>query len=87
MHVLYVIKSEVDGDLYIGVTGNLKRRLEEHNQGMSRATKFRRPFELIYCEGYKLKKDALIREKKLKQYKNSYTELKKRIIHSLGCGA
>ena len=87
MHVLYVIKSEVDDGLYIGVTNDLKRRLEEHNQGMNRSTKSRKPFKLIYCEGYKSKRDALIREKKLKQYKNSYTELKKRIIHSLDCGA
>ena len=83
MHVLYVIKSEVDERLYIGVTDNLKRRLSEHNQGLSKATAHRRPFRLVYCEAYRARKDALARERKLKQFKNSYTELKKRISHSL----
>ena len=83
MHVLYILKSKVDDKLYIGVTSNLKRRLKEHNEGESISTKFRKPFELVYCEVYRSKLDALERERKLKGFKNSYTELKKRIWRSL----
>ncbi|MDP3244147.1 MAG: GIY-YIG nuclease family protein [bacterium] len=48
---VYVLESLKDTKLYIGYTNNLKRRLEEHNKGLSFATKFRLPFKLIYFEG------------------------------------
>ena len=83
MFYLYVLKSFVDNKLYIGSTNDLKRRFKEHNTGQSKSTKPRAPFELIYYEAYKSKKDALTRERKLKQFKNSYSELKKRIENSL----
>ncbi|MBI2626179.1 MAG: GIY-YIG nuclease family protein [Candidatus Nealsonbacteria bacterium] len=83
MYCVYLIQSKKDGKLYIGVTNNLKRRLFEHNQGLNKSTKYRAPFRLVYCEIYISAKDAFIREKKLKKFKNSYVELKKRISHSL----
>jgi len=69
--------------LYIGQTNDLKRRLIEHNSGSNFSTKNRRPFELIYYEAYLSRQDTVIREKKLKKFKNSYKELKKRISNSL----
>ena len=69
--------------MYIGVTSDLKKRLQEHNSGKSASTKYRTPFVLIYYEAYLSFKDAIEREKKLKQFKNSYKELKKRISYSL----
>ena len=39
--------------------------------------------ELIYYESYKSEKDARTRETKLKQHRNSFKELKKRIDDSL----
>jgi len=83
MFYLYVLKSFVDNKLYIGYTNDLNRRFSEHNSGQNLSTKPRAPFELIYYEAYKSKKDAVIRERKLKQFKNSYSELKKRIENSL----
>ena len=50
----------------IGYTDNLRRRLEEHKKGLSFATKFRLPFELIYFEGCLNQKDAKRRENYLK---------------------
>lgn len=47
----YVLRSEVDGKLYIGSTNDLKRRFREHNNGEEKSTKVRAPFELIYFEG------------------------------------
>lgn len=38
----YILESLKDGKHYTGYTVNLKRRLEEHNQGKSFATKFRK---------------------------------------------
>jgi putative endonuclease len=83
MFYVYLIRSEVDNGLYIGYTENLKRRFEEHNSGLSKSTKLRAPFEMIYCEAYKSKTDAIKRERNLKKFKNSYTQLKKRIENSL----
>jgi putative endonuclease len=83
MFYLYVIKSFVDQKLYIGPTSDLRRRLREHNSGKNISTKRRAPFDLIYYEAYKSRKDALARERKIKQFKNSYSELKKRIENSL----
>ena len=83
MFCVYVMRSKVDNGLYIGYTDDLERRLREHNSGLSRSTKYRAPFDLIYCEIYKAKRDAIARERKLKKFKNSYTELKNRLKDSL----
>lgn len=83
MHYLYVLKSTRDNKLYIGITSDLRRRLEEHNNGQSTATRYRGPFELVYYEAYRAKSDAVIRERKLKQFKNGYNELLKRLTGSL----
>ena len=60
---VYVLQSEKDDKLYIGFTPDLKKRLEIHNLGLSKATKYRVPFVLVYYEVYRNKKDALDREK------------------------
>jgi len=83
MFCVYILKSLVDDGLYIGKTSDLKRRIKEHNEGFSQSTKLRKPFVLVYCEVYKSSKDASVREIKLKNFKNSYKELKKRIENSL----
>jgi len=83
MFYVYIIKSRKDGKLYIGQTSDLRRRIKEHNSGQTRSIKNRRPFFLVYYEAYLDFKDAKTRELKLKKYKNSYSELKKRLPHSL----
>ena len=62
----YVLESSKDGKRYIGYTNNLKRRLEEHQKGLSRATKFRLPMNLIYFEACTNQVDAERREGYLK---------------------
>lgn len=52
MHVVYVLRSEKDGNLYIGCTEDLERRLLSHTAGRVRATKSRRPLVLLYTEEY-----------------------------------
>lgn len=63
---VYVLESLKDGDYYIGYTNNLKRRLEEHKNGLSFSTKFRLPTKLIYFEGCADQDDAKRREDYLK---------------------
>jgi len=83
MYYVYILKSRKDGNLYIGSTNDLKRRLDEHNNGLVFSTKSRRPFELVYYEAYKSEKDARNREKNLKLRSRAFAQLRKRIEESL----
>ena len=83
MFCIYLIKSKKDESLYIGYTNDLTRRLAEHNNNRSIATKGKGPYELIYCEAYKSMKDAKYREGNLKRFSQAYTQLKRRIKNSL----
>jgi len=66
MIYVYVLQSELDSGLYIGMTSNLRRRIEEHQQGEFQSTRQRRPWTLIYYEAYLLESDASGREVFLK---------------------
>lgn len=83
MFFVYILRSQKDEKLYIGFTNNLRRRMQEHNSGLNRSTKFRRPLELIYYEAYKSEKDAKNREKNLKLFGRALGGLKRRISSSL----
>ena len=83
MYYVYVIKSRMDGKLYIGYSGDLRKRLAEHNQKVVKSTKPRGIFDLVYYEAYASIKDAKYREKQLKRFSSSYNHLKKRIKNSL----
>lgn len=58
MYYVYILKSKIDNELYIGSTNDLKRRLSEHNAGKVMSTKARVPFNLIYYEAFKAESDA-----------------------------
>lgn len=66
MYFVYVLQSLVDNNFYTGYTGNLKNRLQEHNNGKVTSTNKRRPLELVYFEGCLNQQDATHREKYLK---------------------
>lgn len=66
MHYVYVLQSAADQGLYIGYSGNLRRRLREHQSGQSSSTSHRGPWELIYYEAYREELDARGREEFLK---------------------
>ena len=88
---VYVLESQKDNQKYIGYTNNLKRRIKEHMDGKSFATKFRLPFKLIYFEGSLNQSDAKRREGYLKTTQGrrflglrlkEYSRLKKTIPES-----
>lgn len=66
MHYTYVLISEADGQLYTGLTSDLKRRLVDHNAGEVPSTKHRIPLRLVYYEACPSRTDAAAREKYLK---------------------
>jgi putative endonuclease len=63
---VYVIRSEVDGRFYVGMTENLERRLNEHNSGKTKSTKGYRPWILVHSEVHPDRITARKREKYLK---------------------
>ncbi len=63
---MYVLRSQKDGDFYVGCTNNFERRFKEHNNGRSYSTKHRAPFKTVYVEIYLNQQDAFAREKFLK---------------------
>jgi putative endonuclease len=83
MYYVYILKGISNGEIYIGYTDNLKRRLSQHNKGKSFSTKRYIPWQLIYCEVYKSENDAKTREFRLKYHGRALAQLKRRIKESL----
>ena len=65
-YYVYILRSQKDGRLYIGYTGDLKARLEKHNSGGNKSTSNRRPLNLIHHEAFSSEQDARTRERFLK---------------------
>ena len=65
-YFVYVLKSKKDNKRYIGFTDSLERRISEHNSGLVKSTKNRRPLEQIYFEKFETKSEAMNREKYFK---------------------
>jgi putative endonuclease len=59
----YILISEKDQKRYIGSTSDIEKRIKEHNQGIVKSTKNRRPLKLIHTEEFNTKKEAMKREK------------------------
>lgn len=83
MYYVYIIKSKDVGELYVGYSSDLKKRIIQHNSGESSHTKKYLPWKLIYYEAYLSKKDAMERERQLKKHAKGLAMLKKRIKDSL----
>jgi putative endonuclease len=62
----YILKSKKDGKIYTGYTKDLRKRLNQHNMGLSTYTKGKGPFILIYYEACLLESKARSRELYLK---------------------
>jgi putative endonuclease len=61
-YCVYVLFSAKDFLLYIGYTSDLSTRKHTHDIGGVKSTAPRRPLELIYCEYFLYKADAMRRE-------------------------
>ncbi|OGU27009.1 MAG: endonuclease [Ignavibacteria bacterium GWA2_35_9] len=65
-YFVYAIVSQNRNYIYVGLTNNLIRRLEEHNKGYNKTTKAYKPFKLIYSEKFSERIEARKVEKYLK---------------------
>lgn len=60
---------------YVGMTRNVKNRLEEHVNKQSFFTKKFSDIQLVYCEKYGSEKEAVLREKQLKGWSRAKKQL------------
>jgi putative endonuclease len=60
---LYVIRSDINGNFYVGICKNIANRLKEHEAGKNRYTKGLRPWKLVHSEEFPDWKEARAKEK------------------------
>lgn len=70
MFTVYIIKSERTGKHYIGSTKDINDRIQRHNAGREKSTKYGKPWKLIFCENFENRTEAVRREKEVKSYKS-----------------
>ncbi len=72
-YYIYILASKKNGTLYIGVTNDLERRVLEHKQKINEG--FTSKYEvtrLVYFESFQYINDAILREKRLKQWNRQW---------------
>ena len=73
-YCVYAIQSEKTGRLYIGQTDLLQRRIEEHNKGRVKSTKYESPWKLVAIEYFEKRSDARWAETRFKKSKGSWLD-------------
>lgn len=72
-YYVYIMASQHNGTLYIGVTNDIERRVAEHKQGLSEGfTKEYGVNRLVHLEFFSNINDAIRREKQLKKWKREW---------------
>ncbi|MCX2725501.1 GIY-YIG nuclease family protein [Roseibium salinum] len=72
-YFVYILASRMNGTLYVGVTNDLARRVEEHRQGIgSGFTRKNAVHRLVHAEGFDQIEDAIGMEKRLKKWRRAW---------------
>jgi putative endonuclease len=70
---VYILASQRNGTLYVGVTGDIAKRVWEHRS--SAAPGFTRQYAvhtLVYVEFHETMPDAILREKQIKKWRRAW---------------
>ena len=70
---VYILASQLNGTLYVGVTNNLIRRVAEHKAHVVKG--FTRDYNvttLVWYEAYESVEHAIVREKRIKTWKRDW---------------
>ena len=71
MWFVYILKC-VDNTLYTGITNDLEKRLQAHNDGTgAKYTRGRRPVEVVFKQEFYSKSDAMKEEMRIKKLNRS----------------
>ena len=76
-YCVYILASRKHGTLYIGVTNNLRTRLEQHAAVAGRNSSINMVHRLVHVETFASPQEAIAREKQLK---NWHRDRKTRLI-------
>jgi putative endonuclease len=66
MFYTYILKSRIKNYIYVGLTNNLQRRVNQHNSGKEKTTSPYKPFDLIHFESFNTRTEARAQEKYFK---------------------
>ncbi len=66
MFYVYAIQSLKDGRIYVGMTADINKRIQQHNSGATFSTKPFIPWKLIHTEAFSNRAFARTKEKYLK---------------------
>jgi putative endonuclease len=70
---VYILASERNGTLYVGVTSDLARRIWEHKTDVAEGfTRQYRVHSLVHAEFHETMSDAILREKQLKKWNRAW---------------
>ncbi len=84
MWYFYILQSLTRPDyFYKGSTGNLEKRLTEHNLGETISNRPYKPFRIVYYEAYVSESAARLRESAVKKSGSISVPLLRRIKESL----
>jgi len=70
MYSIYIIYSPRLDKYYIGYSADVENRLRKHNANSKGFSNLGKPWTLTYSELFESKKEAMDREKQLKNWKN-----------------
>ena len=65
-YIVYIIQSEVTKRYYVGQTGDLERRMFQHNSGQNKSTKHGVPWRLRYAKSFLTHNEAMSCELQVK---------------------
>jgi putative endonuclease len=83
MWFVYVLIHDESGNIYIGVSSDVDKRLKAHNEGLNPSTRRKSgKWEILYYEAYQTKAKAFERENRLKSHGKAKQELLKRLDHN-----
>ena len=70
---VYILATERNGTLYIGVTSDLAERVRKHKEGTFKGFTDRyEVYRLVYFEEHSDVRDAIVREKQLKKWQRAW---------------
>jgi len=72
-YFVYILASQRNGTLYVGVTSDLIRRVQEHREGLVPGfTKRYAVKMLVYFEPHRDINEAILREKRIKRWRRTW---------------
>ena len=66
----YILRSITFDRLYIGHTQDIDLRIQQHNDGLTRSTVNKGPWEILHYEIFQNREEARALEHRLKKWKN-----------------